>query len=346
MAFISTYARNKRDPSRVTFEDPRLASITGPTYGVAVYQEQLMAISRQIAGFAPSRADDLRKAVGKKDKVLMASLKDEFIDGCVESGTDRKVAQSLWSLCEAAGDYSFNKSHAACYALLAYRTAYLKANHPAEYMASLLSSVMDTKDRVPFYVACCTDMGLSVLPPDVNVSRSDFAVTGEREIRFGLTATKGVGENAVAAIIAARDAGGAFESLWDFCRRVDQAQVNKRALESLVRGGALDCTGATRLGMLETIPAAVEPGLAPAQRPRRRPGVPVRRHLGRRRDGGGARSARSRPTRCPRRSCWRPRRRRWASTSRATRSRTAAASWRGRSPAASRPSPTATTASR
>jgi DNA polymerase III subunit alpha len=257
MAFISTYARNKRDPARVTFEDPRLEPITGPTYGVAVYQEQLMAISRQLAGFSPSRADDLRKAVGKKDKVLMASLKDEFIAGCVGSGTAAPVAQSLWGLCEAAGDYSFNKSHAACYALLAYRTAYLKANHPAEYMASLLSSVMDTKDRVPFYVAACTDMGLSVLPPDVNVSRSDFAVTGEREIRFGLTATKGVGENAVAAIIAARDSGGPFESLWDFCRRVDQAQVNKRALESLVRAGALDCTGATRLGMLESIAAAV-----------------------------------------------------------------------------------------
>ncbi|WP_217915344.1 DNA polymerase III subunit alpha [Miltoncostaea marina] len=257
MAFIPTYARNKRDPSLVTFADPRLEPITGPTYGVAVYQEQLMAISRQLAGFSPSRADDLRKAVGKKDKVLMASLKDEFIEGCLASGTDRKVAQDLWGLCEAAGDYSFNKSHAACYALLAYRTAYLKANHPAEYMASLLSSVMDTKDRVPFYVACCTDMGLSVLPPDVNVSRADFAVTGEREIRFGLTATKGVGDNAVAAIIAARDAGGPFESIWDFCRRVDQAQVNKRALESLVRAGALDCTGDTRLGMLETIPAAV-----------------------------------------------------------------------------------------
>ena len=257
MAFISTYARNKRDPTRVTFEDPRLESITGPTYGVAVYQEQLMAISRQLAGFSPSRADDLRKAVGKKDKVLMASLKDEFIAGCIESGTAKPVAQSLWGLCEAAGDYSFNKSHAACYALLAYRTAYLKAKYPAEYMASLLSSVMDTKDRVPFYVAACTDMGLQVLPPDVNVSRSDFAVTGEKEIRFGLTATKGVGENAVAAIVAARHSGGPFESLWDFCRRVDQAQVNKRALESLVRGGALDCTGASRLGMLETIPAAV-----------------------------------------------------------------------------------------
>jgi DNA polymerase III subunit alpha len=264
MAFISTYARNKREPSRVTFEDPRLEAITGVSYGVAVYQEQLMAISREIAGFSPARADDLRKAVGKKDKVLMASLKDEFIEGCIASGTDPRVAGRLWSLCEAAGDYSFNKSHAACYALLAYRTAYLKANHPAEYMASLLSSVMDTKDRVPFYVAACAEMGLAVLPPDVNQSGRDFAVTGPeempgfpREIRFGLTAVKGVGENAVAAILAARAEGGGFESLWDFCRRVDQAQVNKRALESLIRGGALDSTGATRRGMLEALPAAM-----------------------------------------------------------------------------------------
>jgi DNA polymerase-3 subunit alpha len=257
MAFISTYARNKRHPSRVTFEDPRLEAITGVSYGVAVYQEQLMAISREIAGFSPARADDLRKAVGKKDKVLMASLKDEFIEGCIASGTDARVAGRLWSLCEAAGDYSFNKSHAACYALLAYRTAYLKANHPAEYMASLLSSVMDTKDRVPFYVAACAEMGLAVLPPDVNLSGPDFAVTGPEEIRFGLTAVKGVGENAVAAILAARAEGGAFESLWDFCRRVDQAQVNKRALESLIRGGALDSTGAARRGMLEALPAAM-----------------------------------------------------------------------------------------
>jgi len=257
MAFISTYARNKRDPARVTFEDPRLEAITGPSYGVAVYQEQLMAISREIAGFTPARADDLRKAVGKKDKVLMASLKDEFIEGCLASRTDPRVAGRLWSLCEAAGDYSFNKSHAACYALLAYRTAYLKANHPAEYMASLLSSVMDTKDRVPFYVSACAEMDLAVLPPDVNVSGPDFAVTGPGEIRFGLTAVKGVGENAVAAILAARDAEGPFESIWDFCRRVDQAQVNKRALESLIRGGALDSTGATRRGMLEALPAAM-----------------------------------------------------------------------------------------
>lgn len=256
MAFIPTYARNKRNPREVRFADPRLEPITGPTYGVAIYQEQLMAISRALAGFSPSRADDLRKAVGKKDKVLMASLKDEFIEGCRGTGTDPAVAEDLWGLCEAAGDYSFNKSHAACYALLAYRTAYLKCNYPAEYMAALLSSVMDTKDRVPFYVSACREMSLEVLPPDVNRSRSDFAVTGEREIRFGLTAVKGVGENASDAIIAARESG-TFSTLWDFCRRVDQALVNKRALESLIKAGAFDSTQGTRAGMLEVLPAAM-----------------------------------------------------------------------------------------
>jgi DNA polymerase-3 subunit alpha len=257
MAFIPTYAKNKRDPSRVTFADPRLEPITGPTYSVAVYQEQLMQISRALAGFSPARADDLRKAVGKKDKELMASLRDEFVQGCLDSGTAPAVAEDLWGLCEAAGDYSFNKSHAACYALLSYRTAYLKANHPAEYMAAVLTSVMDTKDRVPFYVSASSDMGIDVLPPDVNRSESGFAVTGDREIRFGLTAVKGVGENAVLALIDERTASGPYTSIWDFCRRIDPAQLNKRALESLIRGGALDCTGATRAGMLDALPAAM-----------------------------------------------------------------------------------------
>ncbi|MEZ5081245.1 MAG: DNA polymerase III subunit alpha, partial [Thermoleophilia bacterium] len=257
MAFIPTYARNKRDPSLVTLPDPRLEPITGPTYGVAVYQEQLMAISREIAGFTPSQADDLRKAVGKKNKELMASLRGTFVDGCQANGTTPALAEQLWALCEAAGDYSFNKSHAACYALLSYRTAYLKCNYPAEYMAALLSSVMDTKDRVPFYVAASNDMGLEVLPPDINQSRADFSVTGETEIRFGLTAVKGVGDNAVAAIIRQRESGGPFTSIWDFCRRVDHAQVNKRALESLIKGGALDSTGDSRLGMLSVLPQAM-----------------------------------------------------------------------------------------
>jgi DNA polymerase-3 subunit alpha len=157
---------------------------------------------------------------------------------------------------EQAQDYSFNKSHAACYALIAYRTAWLKANHPKEYMAALISSVMNTKDKVPFYVAACEELGIEVLPPDVNASQIDFAVV-EGKIRFGLNAVKNVGESACRAIVRARGEGGAFTSLWDFTERVDPAVVNKRALESLVKCGGLDSVGATRRGMLECLEQAL-----------------------------------------------------------------------------------------
>jgi DNA polymerase-3 subunit alpha len=157
---------------------------------------------------------------------------------------------------EQAQDYSFNKSHAACYALIAYRTAWLKAHHPKEYMAALISSVMNTKDRVPFYVNACHDMAIDVLPPDVNASEIDFAVV-EGKIRFGLNAVKNVGESACRAIIRAREEGGAFASIWDFTERVDPQVVNKRALESLVKCGALDSTGAPRKGMLECLEQAL-----------------------------------------------------------------------------------------
>jgi DNA polymerase-3 subunit alpha len=186
----------------------------------------------------------------------MASLKDKFVQGCIANKVESNVAEQLWKDMEQAQDYSFNKSHAACYALIAYRTAYLRANYPAEYMAALISSVMNTKDRVPFYVAACEEMGLAVLPPDVNVSAAEFAVR-DGKIRFGLNAVKNVGETAVAAIIAARGPGSPpaapFASIWDFCERVDPQVVNKRALESLVKCGALDSTGATRKGMLAVL---------------------------------------------------------------------------------------------
>jgi DNA polymerase-3 subunit alpha len=214
-----------------------------------------MEIAKRLAGFSPAEADDLRKAIGKKIHSLMASLKDKFIQGCVANDVAPKVAEQLWKDMEQAQDYSFNKSHAACYALIAYRTAYLKANHPAEYMAALISSVMNTKDRVPLYVAACEEMGIEVLPPDVNVSAADFAVV-EGKIRFGLNAVKNVGEAAVNAIIQARE-GGAFESLWDFCERVEPTVVNKRALESLVKSGALDSTRASRKGMLQVLESAL-----------------------------------------------------------------------------------------
>ncbi|MFL6039867.1 MAG: DNA polymerase III subunit alpha [Gaiellales bacterium] len=254
MQNIPVYAARKNGREAVTYPDPRLEGILAETMGITVYQEQAMLIAREIAGFTPAEADDLRKAIGKKIASLMASLKDRFIEGCIANGVSPDLAARLWDDNERSSDYSFNKSHAACYALIAYRTAWLRANHPAEYMAALISSVMSTKDRVPFYVTECADMGIEVLPPDVNTSQSDFAVVDGR-IRFGLSAVKGVGDGAVRAIIAARESAP-FTSIWDFCERVDCRAVNKKAIESLVRCGALDSTGASRTGMLEVLPSA------------------------------------------------------------------------------------------
>ncbi|HEX6489849.1 MAG TPA: DNA polymerase III subunit alpha, partial [Gaiellaceae bacterium] len=259
MSYIPVYARRKAGSEQVAYPDPRLEPITGLTYGICIYQEQYMEIAKQLAGFTPAEADDLRKAIGKKIHALMASLKDKFLEGCAANSVTPAVANQLWKDMEQAQDYSFNKSHAACYALIAYRTAWLRANHPREYMAALISSVMNTKDRVPFYVAACAEMGIEVLPPDANSSECDFAVV-EGKIRFGLNAVKNVGDPAARAIIAAREEGGPFRSLWDFTERVDPNCANKRALESLVKCGALDSTGATRRGMLDCLEQALSWG--------------------------------------------------------------------------------------
>jgi DNA polymerase-3 subunit alpha len=258
MRYIADYARGKRDPSSVRYQDERLRPITEATYGCCIYQEQLMEISKQIAGFSPARADDLRKAIGKKKRDMMATMEAEFREGAAASGTDASVIRDLWNLMTAAADYSFNRSHAACYALIAYRTAYLKANYPAEYMAAVISSVMSTKDKVPFFVNRCEEMGIEVLPPDVNTSDHDFVVSGNK-IRFGLDAVKNVGHAAVEAIIAARE-DGPFESLWDFCERVDCRAVNKRAIECLIKCGGLDSTDASRKAMLAALPQAQSAG--------------------------------------------------------------------------------------
>ena len=259
MGYIPGYAKRKNGQEAVTFIDPRLEQITGVTHGICIYQEQYLEIAKQIAGFTPAEADDLRKAIGKKIHALMASLKEKFLEGCAQSGTTPSVANQLWKDMEQSQDYSFNKSHAACYALIAYRTAWLKAHHPKEYMAALISSVMNTKDRVPFYVNACREIEIEVLPPDVNGSECDFAVV-EGKIRFGLNAVKNVGDSAARAIVAARADGGSFASLWDFTERVDPQVVNKRALESLVKCGALDSTGASRKGMLEALEHALSHG--------------------------------------------------------------------------------------
>ncbi len=271
---IPTYARGKHRPESITYPDDRLRSILEATKGVILYQEQAMQIAKDIAGFSGAKADDLRKAIGKKNREAMAKLKPEFVAGCRASGTSEQVIEWLWTTNERSADYSFNRSHAACYALIAYRTAWLKANYPAEYMAALISSVMDTKDKVPFFVSQAEQMGISILPPDVNLSDHEFVVV-DGNIRFGLDAVKGVGYAAVEAIKRARGdsdpthpppppdparpdparpgAGRVrvpFLNLFDFCSRVDSRAVNKKAIEALIKCGAFGSTGASRKGML------------------------------------------------------------------------------------------------
>ncbi len=252
---IPVYARGKRDPDAISYPDERLRSILESSNGVILYQEQAMQISKELAGFSGAKADDLRKAIGKKNREAMAALKPEFIKGCEASGTSRETTEFLWQTNEKSADYSFNKSHAACYGLIAYRTAWLKANYPAEYMAALISSVMSTKDKVPFFVARCEEMGIEILPPDVNLSDHEFTVV-QGNIRFGLDAVKGVGYQAVEAIKRGREEGGEFKSLWDFCERVDNRTVNKKAIEALIKCGAFGSTGASRRGMLAVLEQA------------------------------------------------------------------------------------------
>jgi DNA polymerase III subunit alpha len=256
---IPVYAKGKHNPQAISYADERLRPILESSKGVILYQEQAMQIAKELAGFSGAKADDLRKAIGKKNRAAMAALKPEFVEGCRASGTRPQVIDLLWQTNEKSADYSFNKSHAACYALIAYRTAWLKANYPAEYMAALISSVMSTKDKVPFFVARCEEMGIEILPPDVNLSDHEFTVV-DGNIRFGLDAVKGVGYQAVEAIKRARAEGGEFTSLWDFCERVDGRTVNKKAIEALIKCGALGSTGASRKGMLAVLEQAQAAG--------------------------------------------------------------------------------------
>ena len=257
MDYIPNFKRGKHDPDSVDYMDPRLKPILEPTYGVAAYQEQLMEISKLLGGFTPGEADTLRKAIGKKNAGLLATLKDKFTSGCTENEVAPHVAEELWNWMEKAGGYSFNKSHSACYSFLAFQTGYLKAHYPEEYMAALMSSVMNTKDRVPQYVAEARAMKIEVLPPDVNESGLRFTVVGDT-IRFGLSAVKNVGESCVDAIIEAREQDGPFEDMFDFCERIDSTTYNKRTLESLVKCGAFDFTGHSRAAMFEVHTVAVD----------------------------------------------------------------------------------------
>jgi DNA polymerase-3 subunit alpha len=256
MAWIPVYADRKKGREAISYADPRLEEIQGETYGITIYQEQSMLIARSLADFTPGQADDLRKAIGKKIYEKMMALKKPFMEGCQRNGVSKEIAETLWKDNESAADYSFNKAHAACYGYLAYITGYLKANYPHEYMAALLSSVMGKKDKPRMYLTEAKRMGLPVLPPDINRSLIDFSVMeredapGEYDILFPLR-MRGVGGAVVSAIREERQTNGPFVSIFDVIRRMPN--LNRATLQALVKGGALDVTGASRMAMFETI---------------------------------------------------------------------------------------------
>jgi DNA polymerase-3 subunit alpha len=240
MELIPDYTACKSGRERVEYLDPRLEPILGPTYGVMVYQEQVMQIAQVIGGYALGAADLLRRAMGKKDPEAMAKQRDVFIAGAEKNGVVRAKAALLFERMAKFAGYGFNKSHAAAYALVAYQTAYFKAHHPAAFMAANLALVMDDTDKVRALYDDTLAQGLAILPPDVNASKYRFEPVDAKRIRYGLGGIKGTGEQAIESIVAARATGGPFRDLFDFCRRVDKRLVNRRVVEALVRGGAFD----------------------------------------------------------------------------------------------------------
>ena len=258
MQFIEDFIARKHGLRKIEYLHPKMEAALKNTYGVLVYQEQFMQISKDMCGFTGGQADTLRKAAGKKQKDTMAKMKKEFIEGMIEhSKTDRKTAEKIWDQIEAFSDYGFNKVHSACYALIAYQTAYLKANFPDAFMAALMTSDYDNTDRLAIEITECKKMGIQVLPPDINESFHEFGVVpGSQQIRFGMDAIKNVGHGAVDEILRARQAlGGKISSLEDYCREVNHRIVNRKALESLIKSGALDGYGerATLLSNVDNI---------------------------------------------------------------------------------------------
>ncbi|MEG6584606.1 DNA polymerase III subunit alpha [Dendrosporobacter sp. 1207_IL3150] len=254
---VADFINGRHGRKTVTYLHPLLEPILKETFGVILYQEQVMQIASVLAGFTLGQADLLRRAMGKKKHSVLAAQRDSFLQGASERGIDPKLAVEIFDLMAHFADYGFNKSHSAAYALVAYQTAYLKAHYPQEFMAALLSSVMGTNDKVGFYIEQCKRMGIPVLPPDINASMAAFSVDGN-SIRFGLAAVKNVGENAINNLIAARNEGDKFKSLVDFCTRVDMRVVNKRVIESLIKCGAFDSLGARRSQLLAVLERAVE----------------------------------------------------------------------------------------
>ena len=252
MEWIPDYIDGKHGRRKPKYLHPKLEPILAKTYGVAIYQEQVMRIARDLAGFSMGDADVLRKAMGKKKADLLAEQKEKFIQGCVANSINESLADQIYTFIEPFAGYGFNRSHAACYALIGYQTAYLKAHFPVQFMAALLTQDMGNQDKTIKNIAECREMGIKILPPDINESQSDFAVVGDG-IRFGLAAVKNVGIKAVESIIAMRKSGGPYRDLLDFCERVDGSKVNRRVLEGLIQCGAFDFTGGYRARLFASL---------------------------------------------------------------------------------------------
>jgi DNA polymerase-3 subunit alpha len=258
MELIPQYIAGKHGRKKPTYLHPKLEPALNETYAVPVYQEQIMQIARDVAGFSMSEADELRKVMGKKQKEKIPIYREKFVKGAMEtSGVDAKLADKIFAFVEPFAGYGFNKSHAAAYAWIAYQTAFLKANYPLPYLGALMTSVKNTTDKLVEYIDEAKKVGIEVLPPDVNDSLVDFAVIDGR-IRFGLAAVKGVGEGAVRSIIEARESGGPFVDLFDLAKRVDARQVNRRVFEALIKCGALDALPGNRAQKLAAVDAAVD----------------------------------------------------------------------------------------
>lgn len=255
---VDDFIDRRHGRAKVEYPHPAVELVLASTYGVILYQEQVMQIAQVLAGYTLGSADLLRRAMGKKKPEEMAKQRAVFVDGAVERQVDSDVANHIFDLMEKFAGYGFNRSHSAAYALLSYQTAWLKANYPAEYMAAVLSADMDNTDKVVRLIDDCKKMHLNILPPDINRSSYRFTVNEASEIVYGLGAIKGVGSAALENCIADRDKQGSFQSLFDFCLRVDTRKVNRRVIESLIRAGAMDCFNVHRASLMASIDTAIQ----------------------------------------------------------------------------------------
>jgi len=255
---VDDFIARKQGKQKPEYFHPDLEPVLKSTYGIIVYQEQVMLVAQILAGYSLGAADMLRRAMGKKKPEEMAKQRAIFLEGAAKRGADTKVAERLFDLMEKFAEYGFNKSHSAAYALVAYHTAWLKAYYPAEFMAATMSSEMSDTDKVRVFYEDCRANGLTMLPPDINLSGYRFEPVSKTEIRYGLGAIKGSGEAAIGAIVAEREANGPFKGLFDLARRVDKRYLNRRTVEALVKAGAFDSLNGHRASLMASIAAALE----------------------------------------------------------------------------------------